>query len=151
LDARSSPESSLELARLKSLPQIAARRRERGCPNNKPHNKPLDRAQRVSVTISGFVTDAKQAKRFFVAGSVQGVGFRYYTQGIAERLRLSGYVRNLEDGRVEAYAVGTPEQLAELRSALQRGPRFASVSEVNEEPAAADPQYANEFIITHNA
>ena len=116
-----------------------------------PHNKPLDRAQRLSVTISGFVTDAKQAKRFFVAGSVQGVGFRYYTQGIAERLRLSGYVRNLEDGRVEAYAVGTPEQLAELRSALQRGPRFASVSEVNEEPAAADPQYANEFIITHNA
>jgi acylphosphatase len=94
------------------------------------------------------VTDAKQAKRFFVSGIVQGVGFRYFAQDAAERLHLSGYVRNLRDARVEVYAIGTPDQLAKLRAALERGPRFASVSEVQEEPAAVDPQYAKEFSIT---
>ena len=93
------------------------------------------------------MADAKQAKRFFVSGIVQGVGFRYFTQGAAERLHLTGYVRNLPDARVEVYAIGTPDQLAKLRAALQRGPRFASVSEVQEQPAAVDPQYANEFSI----
>jgi acylphosphatase len=94
------------------------------------------------------VTDAKQAKRFFVSGIVQGVGFRYFAQDAAERLHLSGYVRNLRDARVEVYAIGAPDQLAKLRAALERGPRFASVSEVQEEPTAVDPQYAKEFIIT---
>jgi len=95
------------------------------------------------------VTDAKQAKRYFVSGFVQGVGFRYFTQGEAQRLDLSGYVRNLRDGRVEAYAIGTPAQLAKFRAALQRGPRFASVSDIKEEPAAIDLQYASEFVTTH--
>jgi acylphosphatase len=94
------------------------------------------------------VTDAQQAKRFFVSGAVQGVGFRYFTQDAAERLHLSGYVRNLPDARVEVYAIGTPDQLAKLRAALERGPRFASVSEVREEPVAIDPQHAKEFVIT---
>jgi acylphosphatase len=94
------------------------------------------------------VTDAKQAKRFFVTGFVQGVGFRYFTQGEAQRLNLSGYVRNLRDGRVEAYAIGTPGQLTKFRAALERGPRFASVSSVSEAPANIDTQYANGFVTT---
>jgi acylphosphatase len=96
------------------------------------------------------VTDAKQAKRFFVSGFVQGVGFRNFTEGEARRLNVSGYVRNLRDGRVEAYAIGTPEQLAKFRAALERGPRFSSVSGVNEEPANVDPQYAHEFVTTYD-
>jgi acylphosphatase len=96
------------------------------------------------------VTHAKQAKRFFVSGSVQGVGFRYFTQGEANRLNLSGYVRNLRDGRVEAYAIGTPEQLAKFRAALERGSRFSSVSGVTEEPANVDPQYEHEFVTTYD-
>ena len=94
------------------------------------------------------MTDAKQAKKFLVSGIVQGVGFRYFTQDAAERLYLGGYVRNLPDARVEVYAIGTPDQLAKLRAALERGPRFASVSGVQEEDAAIDPQYAKEFTIT---
>ena len=97
------------------------------------------------------MTDAKQAKRYFVSGFVQGVGFRYFTQGEAHRLDLSGYVRNLRDGRVEAYAIGTPAQLAKFRAALERGPRFSSVREVSEESADIDPQYANEFVTAHEA
>jgi len=58
-------------------------------------------------------------------------------------------VRNLRDGRVEAYAIGTPPQLARFRAALERGPHLSSVSEVKEEFAAIDPQYANEFVTTH--
>jgi len=48
-----------------------------------------------------FVSDAKIAKRYFVSGMVQGVGFRYFTQAAAERLRIHGFVRNLRDGRVK--------------------------------------------------
>ena len=79
------------------------------------------------------------------------MGFRYFTQGEAHRLDLSGYVRNLRDGRVEAYAIGTPAQLAKFRAALERGPRFSSVREVSEESADIDPQYANEFVTAHEA
>ncbi len=78
------------------------------------------------------------------------MGFRNFTEGEARRLNVSGYVRNLRDGRVEAYAIGTPEQLAKFRAALERGPRFSSVSGVNEEPANVDPQYAHEFVTTYD-
>lgn len=96
------------------------------------------------------MTDAKQARRFFVSGLVQGVGFRFFTQNEARRLNLSGYVRNLRDGRVEAYAIGTPEHLAKFRAALERGPRFSSVTEVREQSAELDAQYANDFATTHD-
>jgi len=93
------------------------------------------------------VSDAKLAKRYFVSGMVQGVGFRYFTQDVAEKLRISGFVRNLRDGRVEVFAMGAPQQHAEFRAMLERGPRFASISEVQEETAAPDPQYEGGFII----
>lgn len=96
------------------------------------------------------MTDSKQAKRFLISGFVQGVGFRFFTEHLAERLAVNGYVRNLRDGRVEAYAIGTSKQLDEFRAALELGPRFASVSQVNEEPAAIDPEYALAFVIAHD-
>jgi acylphosphatase len=102
-----------------------------------------------SATIFGFVSDARQARRYFVSGIVQGVGFRLFALDIAERLHLSGFTRNLRDGRVEVYAVGEHEQLAQLRHALERGPHGARVREVIEENAAIDPQYADGFVITY--
>lgn len=95
------------------------------------------------------MSDAKQARRYFVSGIVQGVGFRFFAQHLAERLRLNGYTRNLLDGRVEVYAIGAADQLDKLRAALERGPSGASVSEVQEEPAAADPRYAKGFVINY--
>jgi len=97
-----------------------------------------------------FVSDAKQAKRYLVSGRVQGVGFRYFTQAAAEKLRVGGFVRNLHDGRVEVFAVGTPQQHSELRAMLERGPRFSSVTEVLEEPATPDRQYENDFFVNSN-
>jgi acylphosphatase len=95
------------------------------------------------------VSEHKQAKRYFVSGAVQGVGFRYFTQHIAQRLNLAGYAKNLPDGRVEVYAVGTTDHLAKLRSALERGPMGASVSEVAEEHAALDANHESGFVITY--
>ena len=82
---------------------------------------------------------------------VQGVGFRYFAQDAAEELRISGYVRNLRDGRVEVFAMGTPQQHARLRAALERGPRFSSVSEVQEEDSLPESEYAGGFLIVPSA
>jgi len=95
------------------------------------------------------VSDAKQARRYFVSGIVQGVGFRYFTLHAAQKLGLSGYTRNLSDGRVEVYAMGPAEQLVKLRSALERGPADASVSDVAEEGASEDPNLKHGFVVTY--
>jgi acylphosphatase len=97
------------------------------------------------------VSDAIQAKRFFVSGLVQGVGFRFFAQHTAEKLRLGGYVRNLMDGRVEVYAIGTPEQLATLRAALEKGPRFSGVECVQDQDAELESRFENRFAIATDA
>jgi acylphosphatase len=54
---------------------------------------------------------ASIARNILFSGLVQGVGFRYTAQRIATRCHLTGYVRNLDDGRVEMFAQGTPENI----------------------------------------
>lgn len=73
------------------------------------------------------------ARRFLISGRVQGVGFRYFIQDIARREGLTGVVRNLPDGRVEAVAEGDDEALTRLESALRRGPSHARVTDVEVE------------------
>jgi acylphosphatase len=76
------------------------------------------------------------AKLYFVRGRVQGVGFRYFVERVAAELKLTGYTRNLDDGRVEVYAAGSPANLAQLSQRLWKGPRFADVRGVEEQDAA---------------
>lgn len=76
------------------------------------------------------------ARRWIVRGRVQGVGFRYFAQREAARLGLTGYARNLDDGRVEVYAAGPEDQLSQLAGLLHRGPRWADVRGVDEQEAA---------------
>jgi acylphosphatase len=78
----------------------------------------------------------KTARRYIVRGRVQGVGYRYFVEEIADQLGLSGYARNLDDGSVEVYAVGSPAQLAELSGYLWKGPRWSDVRGVEEHEAA---------------
>jgi acylphosphatase len=138
--------------------QLDARNGFRCRLNLAPHKKctpipltdPNRTERRVSATIRKFVSDTAQARRYFISGMVQGVGYRFFAQHAAEKLRLSGFVRNLRDGRVEVYAVGDPERLAEMRSALERGPRFSSVTDVREETAQLDSRYTKDFIITYD-
>lgn len=66
----------------------------------------------------------------FVSGRVQGVGFREFTQSAAKKLKLSGWVKNLPDGRVEVVAEGDEKTLAEFEKAIRVGPRPAKVTNV---------------------
>lgn len=89
----------------------------------------------------------EQAKRYYVSGRVQGVGYRFFALKTARQLGLAGYARNLPDGRVEVYAVGTGTQLGELAKALRRGPRTAAVTEVSEVDAELNLEFAGDFYI----
>lgn len=95
--------------------------------------------------------ETEGARRYFVSGMVQGVGFRYFALRVAQRLGVSGYAKNLSDGRVEVYAIGTATILAALRAELERGPRSAAVSSVVEEDASIDREFAAEFSIERDA
>ena len=72
------------------------------------------------------------ARRYWIQGRVQGVGYRYFAEAVAGKLGAAGYARNLDDGRVEVYAIGTAEQLSEFSSHLRQGPRMADVRGVQE-------------------
>ena len=76
----------------------------------------------------------------FVSGKVQGVGFRDFTRAQARSLNLTGWVKNLPDGRVELVAEGNREQLKKLLEAVSKGPPAARVDkiEVQEEPFASE-------------
>jgi acylphosphatase len=79
---------------------------------------------------------SKTARLYFVRGRVQGVGYRDYAQRVASALGVTGYVRNLDDGRVEVYAAGPDDKLSDLAAALRKGPRFSDVRGVDEREAA---------------
>ena len=65
-----------------------------------------------------------------VSGRVQGVGFRWFVMQEAEAAGVTGWVRNLADGRVEVWVEGEAEAVAALEQAVARGPRHASVTHV---------------------
>jgi acylphosphatase len=93
------------------------------------------------------VSEQKQGRRFYVSGRVQGVGYRFFVCDAAERQGVSGYARNLRDGRVEVYAMGTEAQLRGLLQELQRGPRLAAVENVSQAEAELLPHFAARFSI----
>ncbi len=66
----------------------------------------------------------------FVSGRVQGVGYRRFAQKQAEHLALTGWTRNLLDGRVEVFATGVEDQLDQFCELLKKGPAFSQVREV---------------------
>jgi acylphosphatase len=70
-------------------------------------------------------------RRALVHGSVQGVGFRFSTEGEADRIEVGGFVRNLPDGDVEVEVEGRPDRVALLLEWLQEGPSGATVESVD--------------------
>jgi len=87
------------------------------------------------------------ARRYFISGQVQGVGYRFFAVRVAQRLGIAGFVRNLHDGRVEVYAIADARQHEDLRLALERGPNAARVSRVDDEEAEFVPRYSDGFAI----
>lgn len=80
-------------------------------------------------------------QRFLVSGQVQGVGFRDWVVRRGKNLGLVGWVRNLRDGRLELFADGEEEALAQLAEALRDGPSMARVDNV--EVLTAEPDKRN--------
>jgi acylphosphatase len=74
-------------------------------------------------------------RRFVVSGHVQGVGFRWFVRRAAQELGLTGWVRNLADGRVQAEASGPPEALEAFERRLREGPPGAAVAAVEAQDA----------------
>ena len=68
--------------------------------------------------------------RVTIRGTVQGVGFRYWTEAVATNLGLTGWVRNRADGSVEAVFSGSPEAVEEMLERCRNGPPSAHVDDV---------------------
>jgi acylphosphatase len=80
-------------------------------------------------------------RHYRVRGRVQGVGYRYFTQRIALRLGVRGWVRNLPNGDVEVHAEADGAVLSSFRRELERGPVASEVDEVIEEAAERTDRY----------
>ena len=87
----------------------------------------------------------KKAINCIVSGRVQGVGFRMSINQQSKLLGVKGWVKNLDDGRVEVYACGEEHLLIQLRKWLSHGPRLARV--INVECTNADYQEFDGFSI----
>ena len=87
------------------------------------------------VSSCSMARKREAAKRWFVRGRVQGVGYRYFAENAASRLGLTGYARNLDDGRVEVYAVGPEKKLSDFAGSLRKGPAWGDVRGVEEQEA----------------
>ena len=78
------------------------------------------------------------SRRLFISGRVQGVGFRFSLADEARRLGLSGWVRNLQDGRAEALLCGPHEAVDQLTRWADHGPSLARVDHVSHVDLDAD-------------
>jgi acylphosphatase len=76
------------------------------------------------------------ARRYVIAGRVQGVGFRWFTHDAAAREGVHGWVRNLADGTVEVMAEGDGPSVDRLEAAVRRGPSSARVERFDVEEVA---------------
>ena len=83
----------------------------------------------------------RQARTYRISGRVQGVGFRFFTWEAAAREGLTGFVRNLPDGLVEALAEGDREALERFEAAIGRGPAGARVHHVERDIGPATGAY----------
>jgi acylphosphatase len=77
-------------------------------------------------------TMSKVARKFVIRGEVQGVGYRFFAQRAAARHQVVGYVKNCDDGTVEAYAEGSASEVEAFKNDLATGPQWAVVQHMEE-------------------
>jgi len=77
-----------------------------------------------------------ERRRVYYSGRVQGVGFRFTAERLAQRFRVAGFVRNLDDGRVELLAEGEAAEVAAFLDAVRRemDPYILDIQEERESP-----------------
>ncbi len=81
-------------------------------------------------------------RHYLISGHVQGVCFRTKTQNTAETLNITGWIKNLNDGRIEVIACGTPEQLEKLQTTFHN---FTNISNIVQKTLPY--QFHNKFVI----
>lgn len=81
-----------------------------------------------------------------VSGRVQGVWFRRFTQQKAEAYGVSGWVKNLKDGRVEALLQGEEKNVRQVEAWMSQGPELANVVECVSE-VVVNHQISSSFVI----
>ena len=82
-----------------------------------------------------------EKRQFTIYGRVQGVGFRFYTMRQAQKLMLSGSVKNLSDGSVLVIAVGIEDQIAAMRQWLKTGSPAARVDRIIEQEYIGEREF----------
>jgi acylphosphatase len=88
-----------------------------------------------------------QQVHIFIKGEVQGVGFRQFVVKNGRKLGLTGWVRNLSDGRVEGLFQGEKKQIETLLSLCRKGPFLSVVESVSEDWTDVTEQIV-EFTVT---
>lgn len=76
----------------------------------------------------------KKSVRLYIDGTVQGVFFRNFVKENAEKNDVSGFVRNLEDGRVEIFLEGNSENVEKMIELCKKGPKHSMIKKVEEKP-----------------
>jgi acylphosphatase len=88
----------------------------------------------------------KIARKFVISGRVQGVGYRFFAERVANQLGVCGCVKNRWDGNVEVYAIGDEVLLEEFKRHLADGPPAARVTSIEESEAPVISRYKS-FLI----
>lgn len=86
-------------------------------------------------------------RHYIVLGRVQGVGYRNFVKREARNLGLRGWVRNLEDGSVEALALADQSALSNFEARLREGPLFSKVKDIRVEDLQEHPELPDAFLI----
>jgi len=76
----------------------------------------------------------KKSIRLYITGTVQGIFFRAFVKENAERYNVKGFVRNLEDGRIEIFLEGNAEDVNKMIELCRKGPKQAQIRKVEEKP-----------------
>jgi len=72
----------------------------------------------------------KKSVRLYIDGTVQGVFFRAFLKENAEKLNVKGFTRNLENGKVEVFLEGNPDNVNEMIELCKKGPKHAQIRDV---------------------
>ena len=72
----------------------------------------------------------KKSVRLYITGTVQGVFFRGFVKENAEKLDVRGFVRNLEDGRIEIFLEGNPDEVNKMIELCKHGPKHSQIEKV---------------------
>lgn len=89
----------------------------------------------------------KKSMRLYIEGVVQGIFFRIFVKDNAEKNNVNGFVRNLEDGRIEIFLEGGIEDVNKMIDICKQGPKHSQIKNVEEKQESF--QNFKEFKILH--